>query len=146
MKSHIFAILKKVPQLTKLSAKSDLEEAINDASSYYSSSDIENLDNLSDNLQDFQDLKNELTFKANAIYDTVADWETISSQLNDALDFLKSALDRYAIAAEDIGFDPNQESVFVEGEDFVQEIEGLLLRFDTEYNNVPLNDVDRFAE
>ena len=106
MDSKIFAILKKQPKLTKLSAKSDLETAIDDAQSYYSSSDIERLDNLDNNLGDFQDLKNSLAFKANEIYDTVSDWETISDQLTDSLQFLKSALDQYAILSEDLGFDP----------------------------------------
>jgi hypothetical protein len=146
MDSKIFAILRKTPKKTELSAKSDLQDAMDDASGYYTPSDIEDLDNLSNNVNDFQDLKNELTFKANKIYDTISNWETIDYKLRDALEFLKSALDRYAIAAEDIGFDPSQESVFVEGEDFVQEIEDLLLRFDTEYNKVDINDVDRFAE
>jgi len=146
MDSKIFAILKKQPKLTKLSAKSDLETAIDDAQSYYSSSDIEKLDNLDNNLGDFQDLKNSLAFKANEIYDTVSDWETISDQLTDSLQFLKSALDQYAILSEDLGFDPNQESVFVEGEDYIQEIESLLSRFETEYNNVPMDDINRFAE
>ena len=146
MKSNIFAILKKVPQRTQLSALSDLETAIDDAQSYYSSSDIEKLDNLDNNLGDFQDLKNSLAFKANEIYDTVSDWETISDQLTDSLQFLKSALDQYAILSEDLGFDPNQESVFVEGEDYIQEIESLLSRFETEYNNVPMDDINRFAE
>lgn len=146
MDSKIFAILKKTPKKTKLSAKSDLQDAMDDASGYYAPGDIEDLENLNDNVNDFQDLKNELTFKANKIYDTISNWEVIDYKLRDALEFLKSALDRYAIAAEDIGFDPSQESVFVEGEDFVQEIEDLLLRFDTEYDKVDINDVDRFAE
>lgn len=146
MDSKIFAILRKTPKKTELSAKSDLQDAMDDASGYYTPSDIEDLDNLSNNVNDFQDLKNELTFKANKIYDTISNWETIDYQLRDALEFLKSSLDRYAIAAEDIGFDPSQESVFVEGEDFVEEIESLLLKFDTEYNKVDINDVDRFTE
>ena len=104
------------------------------------------MDNLDNNLGDFQDLKNSLAFKANEIYDTVSDWETISDQLTDSLQFLKSALDQYAILSEDLGFDPNQESVFVEGEDYIQEIESLLSRFETEYNNVPMDDINRFAE
>jgi hypothetical protein len=146
MESKIFAILKKAPKKTELSAKSDLQDAIDDASGYYAPGDIEDLDSLSNDLQDFQDLKNEVTSKANKIYDTISNWEVIDYKLRDALQFLETSLDRYAIAAEDIGFDPSQESIFVEGEDFVQEIQDLLLKFDTEYNKVDINDIDRFAE
>ncbi len=67
MKNTVFAILRKAPKKTKLSAKSDLQDAIDDASGYYAPGDIEDLDNLNDNVNDFQDLKNELTFKANKI-------------------------------------------------------------------------------
>jgi hypothetical protein len=145
MDSKIFAILRKTPKKTELSAISDLEDAYNDINSIYSDSDLNELDELENNIDSFLDLKDDIQRLANNLSSTLDKWGKIDYQLRDGLDYLDNSIEIYNNLANDLGIDTNSNSTYVEALNKIDEVKDVLLKFDTIYSQAPYNEIENLA-
>lgn len=145
MDSKIFAILKKVPQRTQLSALSDLEQTLDDASMLITGESMAQLDNFSSDRQTFLDLKSDLNIAAADLYDTLQNWDYISDQLGGVVINMENAINQYSDLSNELGIDPTSNAVYTDTQFELKKISELINQYETAMDSVDFSEIDRLS-